>query len=212
VAPLDSSAKPLKTPLLEPAANAAAPPPVQPNAAFSSAAADAATATAASNNAANLFATVDVFPAPTPGAASEPDLSSLTKAQRSEYYRKKSAAAPLPTKEKRPQQKKVAESAASMLTCRPVFSWFTIDEPAIMPLQDLSLGEEGGWPPGVMFPQRIKKLKNLGITTTGQLTMQALTMSCDLFVTQHGGRDGALFMDADLFYGFLHLRYALHHQ
>jgi hypothetical protein len=73
-----------------------------------------------------------------------------------------------------------------------------------VPDEDLSLGASGGWPKGAMGPERIAKLKALGITRTSQLMRQALTKSHDRFVADYGGRDGALDVRASGFFGFLH--------
>jgi hypothetical protein len=80
-------------------------------------------------------------------------------------------------------------------------SWLNFG--SVMPDEDLSLGAEGGWPPGAMGPARIEKLKSLGITRTSQLMMQALSMSYHQFVATYGSKDGALDSRAGCFYGLL---------
>jgi hypothetical protein len=88
-------------------------------------------------------------------------------------------------------------------------SWLMHGDTHAVPDEDLSLGASGGWPKGALGPERVAKLKKVGITTTSQLMHQALTMSYDAFVARYGGRDGALDTRAGGFYGFLHRNYAV---
>jgi hypothetical protein len=70
-----------------------------------------------------------------------------------------------------------------------------------VPDEDLSLGASGGWPKGAMGPERIAKLKALGITRTSKPITKSYY---DRFVADYGGRDGALDVRASGFFGFLH--------
>ena len=72
-----------------------------------------------------------------------------------------------------------------------------------IPQEDLSLGVNGGWPPGTIGPKRLEKLKQLGITKTSQLMRVALALSHDEFVAELGGKRGALDCRAESMYGYL---------
>jgi hypothetical protein len=87
-------------------------------------------------------------------------------------------------------------------------AWLTFADTHQIPAEDLKLGQSGGWPPGAMGPQRVAKLKEMGITCTSQLMHEALTKSYDRFMADFGGRDAALDVRAGAFYGFLHRVYA----
>jgi hypothetical protein len=82
-------------------------------------------------------------------------------------------------------------------------AWLTFADTHNMPDENLSLGVNGGWPPGCLGPQRIAKLKAKGITLTSQLMHHALHKSYDAFIAEFGG-SGALDSRAGGIYGFLH--------
>jgi hypothetical protein len=79
--------------------------------------------------------------------------------------------------------------------------WLMFADSHGLPAENLASRE--GWPNGMLGELRVEKLAGQGVTKRSQLMNLALTMSQDEFVSEFGGRKGALDNRASAFYSFL---------